>query len=325
MEMTFADAVRETLRILLARDERIFLVGEDIGRYGGAFRITRGFLEEFGPERIIETPISEGSVTGMCIGAALRGMKPILEIMFMDFITLCIDQILNHGAKFPAVFGPQARVPLVIRTPAGGGRGYGPTHSQSLESLLLAIPGIAILAPATPQDACRMLKGAVELDSIAIFVEGKTLYSVRGEVDLDAAPLPPGKARAARTGTDVTVTAYGRMVPAAVEAATILEGEGISCEVIDLRSVKPLDVEAIVASVSKTGKLVTVEESPLTGGTGGEIAGRVFEHAYFSLDAPIKRIAAPDGPVPASVNLERRFIPDAARIAAGIREEFEET
>jgi len=317
-EMTFAQSIRETLRRILVQDKTVILMGEDIGRYGGAFRITEGFLDEFGPERIIETPISEGSVTGAAVGAAMRGLKPVIEIMFMDFITLCMDQILNHGAKFPDVFGPQAKVPVVIRTPSGGGRGYGPTHSQSLESLLMPVPGISIAVPSTPQDASSLLKRAVELPEITIFIEGKTLYSSKGKTDIDAEPLEFGRARIAREGTDATITACGRMIPEALHAADVLCEKDISCEVIDLRTLKPLDIDTIVASVETTGKLVTVEESPLTGGTGSEIASRVFEKAYFALDAPVKRVASIDGPVPASIPLEQKHIPDAQRIAGTV-------
>ena len=313
--MTYAQSIRETLRNVLTDNSRVILMGEDIGEYGGAFRITEGFIHEFGPDRIIETPISEGSVTGAAVGASLRGLIPIVEIMFMDFITLCLDQILNHGAKFPAMFGPQAEVPVVIRTPAGGGRGYGPTHSQSLESLLLPVPGISIAVPSTPQDASSLLKRSVETPEITIFIEGKTLYSVKGEVDLDLDPIEFGRSRTVRQGNDVTVTAFGRMVPEALKAADVLQEKDISCEVIDLRTLKPLDAESISGSVEKTGRLVTVEESPLTGGTGAEIASRIFEQAYFYLDAPVKRVASADGPVPASIPLEQKHIPDAHRIA----------
>jgi pyruvate dehydrogenase E1 component beta subunit len=318
MKATFAQSIRETLTHLLREDERVLLIGEDIGRYGGAFRVTKGFLDEFSPDRIIETPISEGSFIGLAIGAALRGMKPIVEIMFMDFISLGIDQILNHGAKFPGMFGKQAEVPVVIRTPAGGGRGYGPSHSQSLESLLLSIPGISIAVPSTPQDACSLLKTAVQTPSITVFVEGKTLYTSEGDVDLDCDPLPFGQARIVKQGSDATITAFGRMVPEALKAAEFLEQKDISCELIDLRTVKPLDVDTIASSVEKTGKLVTVEESPLTGGTGGEIASRMFEQAYFSLDAPVVTVASSDVPVPASLPLEQNHIPNAEKIAQAV-------
>jgi pyruvate/2-oxoglutarate/acetoin dehydrogenase E1 component len=318
MEMTYAAAITETLRRLLREDKRVVLLGEDIGTYGGAFRITKGFLKEFGPERVIETPISEGSVMGVAVGMAMRGMRPVIEIMFMDFITLCMDQILNHGAKFPAMFGMD--IPVVVRTPAGGGRGYGPTHSQSLESLLNPIPGIEIVAPATPQDACGLLQSAVASPRITIFVEGKTLYGVKGEVALDAPAVPIGTAAVARPGRDITITAFGRMVPETLRAAGLLAQTGVEAEVIDLRTVKPLDMDTVAASVEKTSRLVTVEEGPLTGGIGAEIAASVFERAFFALDAPIRRVAAADGPVPASPALEKKHLPDAERIAAAVRE-----
>ncbi len=316
MELTFAQSIAETLRKLLQEDDRVFLMGEDIGRYGGAFRLTEGFLDEFGPDRIVETPISEGLIMGAAVGAAMRGLKPVVEIMFMDFITLCIDQILNHGAKFPEMFAGQVTVPVTVRTPSGGGRGYGPTHSQSLESLLAAIPGISIAAPSTPQDACALLKTAVASETLTVFMEGKTLYASTGEVDLDCDPVPFGKGIIVREGNDITVTAYSRMVPEALKAAEFLEKqENISCEIIDLRTVKPLDIDLIAGSVEKTGRLITVEECSLFGGIGGEIASQVFERVYFSLDGPVKRVAALDGPIPASIPAEKRHLPDAEKIA----------
>lgn len=315
MQTTFAQAITDTLSELLHKDDSIILMGEDIGSYGGAFRITQGFSNTYGPDRIIETPISEGSVMGMAIGAALRGLKPIVEIMFMDFITLCIDQILNHGTKFPIMFGEQARVPVIIRTPAGGGRGYGPTHSQSLESLLQTIPGISIAVPSCPQDARDLLLHAAQQDTITVFVEGKTLYSSTGEVDCSRPALPFGTANTVRSGDDITITAFGRMVPIALQAADILARSDIHAEIIDLRTVKPIDIDTIAASVETTGHLLTVEEGHAAGGIGSEIAMGIFEKAFFALDAPIKRITAMNGPVPASTRLEKKHLPSAEAIA----------
>ena len=319
-EIFFTQAIRDALREELARDERVFLLGEDIAGYGGAFRITRGMVEEFGPIRVRNTPISENSIVGVAVGAAMQGLRPVVEIMFMDFITLAIDQLLNHAAKFRFMFGEQVRVPIVIRTPGGGRRGYGPTHSQSLESLFISMPGIKIAAPSTPHDAKGMLKAAIRDDNPVLFVENKTLYGTRGDVPPGDWTVPLGKAAVVREGSDVTIISYSHMLLECLKAADTLAAEGIAAEVIDLRSLNPLDMDTLCASVEKTGRVVLAEEGPRTGGVCAEIGFRLFERLHYYLDAPIKRVAALDVPVPAAPVLEKYVLPDQHKVLAAVRE-----
>ena len=309
-QMYYSHAIREALAEELRRDERVLLIGQDIARYGGAFKITEGFLDEFGPERVINAPISENGFIGVAVGAALTGMRPVAEIMFMDFITLAMDQLVNHAAKFRYMYGEQASVPLVVRCPAGAGRGYGPSHSQSLERWFVATPGIKVAAPATPADAKGMLKAAIRDDDPVIFVESKLLYGRRGEVPEGDYIVPLGSARVARDGTDVANIAYSRMTVEALRAADALAASDISAEVLDLRSLAPLDMDAVAASVEKCGRAVVVEEGPLTGGVGAEIVARIVERCFDVLEAPVKRVAAMDIPVPASTVLEQAATPD---------------
>jgi len=317
-ELTYWEALNEALREEMTRDARVFLLGEDIGVYGGAFGVTRGLLAEFGPERVRCTPISEGSVVGCGIGAAITGMRPVVEIMFMDFLTLAMDQIANHAAKFRYIYGPQVRVPMVIRTPAGGGRSYGATHSQSLEALFLHVPGIKIVTPATPADAKGLLTASIRDDNPVLFVEHKKLYSESGPVG-DEPVLPIGRAMIRREGSDVTLVAYSYHVKLAMIAAEDLAREGIEAEVIDLRTLAPMDTETILDSVRKTGRLVIVEEGTRTGGVGAEVAARVAEHAYEYLDAPVRRVAAADLPIPFSAPLEDAMLQDEDAVTAAVR------
>jgi len=322
-EIYYSQAVRDALREEMARDGRVFLLGEDIAGYGGAFRVTRGLVEEFGPERVRNTPISENSFVGVAVGAAMMGMRPVVEIMFMDFITLAVDQLLNHAAKFRFMFGEQVKLPMVVRTPGGGRRGYGPTHSQSLESLVLSMPGIKIAAPATPHDAKGMLKAAIRDDNPVLFVENKSLYATRGEVPPGDWTVPLGKARVAREGGDVTVISYSQMLLECLRAAETLAAEGVEAEVIDLRSLNPLDMDTLCASLQKTGRVVLAEEGPRTGGVCAEIGFRLFEKLHYYLDAPIRRVAALDTPVPASPALERHVLPDYLSVVAAVNEVLE--
>ena len=318
-ELTYWQALRAALSDAMRRDPSVFLLGEDIGAYGGAFGVTRGMLDEFGPDRVRCTPISEGSVVGMATGAALTGMRPVVEIMFMDFLTLAMDQLANHAAKFRYMYGPQACVPLVIRTPAGGGRCYGATHSQSLEAWLLHIPGIKVITPATPADALGLLAAAIADLNPVVCVEHKLLYATTGMVDENAPPLPIGRGIVRRPGADVTLVAYSYYVGIALQAADVLEGDGIDAEVIDLRSLVPMDTDLVLDSVRKTGRLVCIEEGTRTGGVGAEIAARVAEHAYEYLDGPIRRIAASDTPIPFSPALEPRALPGLDDIVQTVR------
>ena len=322
---TYSEAICEALSQEMRRDERVFFMGEDIGVYGGAFRVTRGVFEEFGPQRVRNTPISEGGIVGAGIGAALIGCRPVVEIMFMDFITLAVDQLVNHAAKYRFMYGEQARVPLVVRTPAGGNRGYGPTHSQCLERLFFCMPGIKIAAPATPADAMGLLKTAIRDDNPVLFVENKTLYGTRGPRSAGDELVPLGKARIARSGSDVTVVTYSEMVIQSLKAAEALEAEGISVEVIDLRSLIPMDMEAVLESVGRTGRAVVAEEGHLTGGIGAEIACRIVENLFYELEAPVRRVAGMDVPVPVSQTLERRALPSAQDVADAVRAVMQES
>jgi pyruvate/2-oxoglutarate/acetoin dehydrogenase E1 component len=319
-ELTYWQALQAALREEMTRDPLVFLMGEDIGVYGGAFGVTRGLLAEFGPERVRCTPISEGTIVGAATGAALTGMRPVVEIMFMDFVTLVMDQLANHAAKFRYMYGPQARVPLVVRTPAGGGRCYGATHSQSLEAWFLHVPGLKVVAPATPADAKGLLTAAIRDDNPVLCVEHKLLYATTGPVPEEEETISIGCALLRRAGKDVTLVAYSYYVSVALDAAQQLASDGIEAEVIDLRSLAPLDTESILASVRKTGRLVCVEEGTRTGGVGAEVAARVAEHAYEYLDAPIRRVAAPDVPIPFSPALERATLPTADDIVRTVRE-----
>ncbi len=322
-ELTYWQALQEALREAMTRDPTVFVMGEDIGEYGGAFGVTRGLLADFGPQRIRCTPISEAAIVGAAIGAAITGMRPVVEIMFMDFVTLAMDQLANHAAKLRYMYGPQVRVPLVVRTPAGGGRCYGATHSQSLEAWFLHVPGLKVVAPATPTDAKGLLAAAILDDNPVLCVEHKLLYATSGTVSADAPALPIGRAAVRRAGTDVSLVTYSYYVGVALEAAEQLAIGGIAAEVIDLRTLAPLDTETVLASVRKTGRLVCIEEGTRTGGVGAEVAARVAELAYEYLDAPIRRIAAADVPVPFSPPLEQADLPTREDIVLVVRELME--
>lgn len=319
-ELFFTQAVAQALSEEMARDENIFILGEDIGAYGGAFGGTRGLLEEFGSKRVVDSPISEGSMVGLGVGTALTGLRPIIEIMYMDFIALGFDQILNKASKFRFLSGGKIPVPLVVRTAAGGGRFYGPDHSQSLEGLFIHVPGLKIAVPSNPHDAKGMLKAAIRCDDPVLFIEYKGLYGLRGPVSEDIDEIVPfGKAAIKKEGSDLTVVTFGRMVGRALEAAAIIEeAEGVSVEVIDLRTLAPLDMDSVASSVEKTGHLVVVEEGCLTGGVGGEITARVVERSFFDLDAPIVRVAARDIPIPFSPYLEDEVLPSVEKIKEGM-------
>jgi pyruvate/2-oxoglutarate/acetoin dehydrogenase E1 component len=319
-ELTYWQALQEALREEMQRDPSVFLMGEDIGAYGGAFGVTRGLLQEFGSERVRCTPVSEAAIVGAATGAALTGMRPVVEIMFMDFIALAMDQLANHAAKFRYMYGPQARVPLVVRTPAGGGRCYGATHSQSLEAWFLHVPGVKVVAPATPADAKGLLKAAIRDDNPVLFVEHKLLYATTGPVPDGDYAVPIGCAAVRRQGEDVTLVAHSYYVDVTLQAAAELARSGIEAEVVDLRTLVPLDTEAVLASVRKTGRLVCIEEGTRTGGVGAEIAARVAELAYEYLDAPIRRVAAPDAPIPFSPPLEQAALPNRSAIVHTVRE-----
>ncbi len=317
-EMTFSEAIRLALREEMSADPGVFLMGEDIGRYGGAFGVTQGLLDEFGDKRIRETPISESSFVGIAVGAAICGLRPVVEIMFMDFITLAVDQLVNHAAKLHYMYNGQVDVPLVVRAPAGAGRGYGASHSQILDGLFLTVPGLKIVMPYTPAEARGLLRSAIRDNNPVLFIEHKLLYSRRGEVADDDTGMPIGKAAILRAGEDVTLIASGRMLDVAGQALKTV-GDEADVEVINLRTLKPLDIETIAASVQKTGRLVLVEESVRFGGIGAEIAAQIAETCIEYLAGPIIRIGMPDTPIPAARPLEDYVIPDAGQVADAIR------
>ena len=320
-EVTVRDALREALREEMQRDKTVFLLGEDIGRYwGGAFGITKGLAEEFGDERVRDTPISENAVIGVGIGAAITGMRPVAEIMFGDLSALAMDQICNQAAKIRYMFGGQATVPLVVRTPFGAGVNIASHHSQSLEAWFMHTPGLYVAVPSTPYDAKGLLKTAIRGNDPVFFVEHKLLYPVKGMIPEDDYVVPFGMADVKREGLDVTIVATLFMVHKALAAAEQLREEGISVEVVDPRTLTPLDRPAIVKSVKKTGRLVVVSEDCRTAGVSAEIAAVVAEEALDYLDAPIKRVAEPDTPIPFSPALEKSVIPDERSIVKAVKE-----
>jgi len=320
-ELTYRDALREALREEMLRDKTVFLIGEDIGRYwGGAFKVTKGLAEEFGDERVRDTPISESAIIGVGVGAAITGMRPVAEIMFGDLSTLAMDQICNQAAKICYMFGGQAKVPLVIRTPFGAGVNIASHHSQSLEAWFMHTPGLSVAVPSTPYDAKGLLKTAIRGNNPVMFFEHKLLYPIKGEVPEEEYTIPFGVADLKLEGEDVTVFATLYMVHKALEAARELRKLGVSVEVIDPRTLVPLDKEAIVKSVKKTGRIVIVTEDCKTAGVSAEIAAIVAEEALDYLDAPIKRVAEPDTPIPFSPPLEQYVIPNEKTIIKAVKE-----
>jgi len=313
-QILYLEAIRETLRDELKRDKNVFLLGEDIGVYGGAFGVTKGLINEFGPDRIRNTPMSEAAIPGIATGCAIGGMRPIVELMFMDFITLAMDQIVNHMTKLRYMYSGQVNVPVVIRMPAGAGRGYGPTHSQSLEAWLMNVPGIKIAVPSTPYDAKGLLKAAIRDNNPVAFIENKLLYETKGNVPKEDYIVDFGNAMIRKEGKDVTIIGHSRMNVLALEAAKELQKEGIDAEVIDPRTLKPLDIITITKSVKKTGNVVIVEEGCKTCGVGAELAAQIIESAFDYLDSPIKRIAAADVPIACCPALENEAIPNKEAI-----------
>ena len=311
-ELRYIRAITEALREEMSRDERVFVIGEDVGLSGGAFSATRGLLEEFGEKRVRDTPISESAIVGLAVGAAAAGLRPVVEIMFMDFMTLCMDQVINQMAKISYMFGGQSKVPIVIRTPCGAGLNAGPQHSQCLEALFAHIPGLRVVMPSTPYDVKGLLKSSIRDDSPVIFVENKALHAISGEVPDGEYTIPLGKGEIKREGKDVTVVATSRMVHQSLVAAEELEQEGIHIEVIDPRTINPLDKGIILTSVEKTSRLVIVHEAVKAFGIGAEISAMVCEENIDSLDAPIIRVGAPFTPIPFSV--ENAYLPGAQDI-----------
>jgi len=319
-EITYLEAVREALTQEMRQDPEVFVIGEDVGVYGGAFGVTRGMLEEFGSERIRDTPISEAAIAGAATGSALMGMRPVMEIMFMDFLTISMNQLVNQAAKIHFMFGGKANIPMVVRAPAGSGTGAAAQHSQSLEAWFVHTPGIKVVAPSTPFDAKGLLTTAIRDNNPVLFMEHKLLYRTSGEVPVESYAISLGQADIKRLGSDLTVLVYSIMVPRALEAAEQLATEGIELEIVDLRSLKPLDTETIIQSVSKTGRALIVHEAPRTGGFGGELAAVIADSEAFDyLDAPIRRLAGRDIPIPYNRTLERAAVPQVEDIVTAAR------
>ena len=319
-EITYLEAVREAMVQEMRADQEVFLIGEDVGTYGGAFGVSKGMIEEFGSERVRDTPISEAAIAGAATGAALMGMRPIMEIMFMDFLTISMNQLVNAAAKMRFMFGGKCSIPMVIRAPSGSGTGAAAQHSQSLEAWFVNVPGIMVMAPSTPADAKGMLISAIRDNNPVLFMEHKLLYRTKGHVPEESYSIPLQSAEVKREGRDLTIVAYSIMVPRALEAAEKLAAEGIEVEVVDPRCLKPLDKDTIIRSVAKTGRVLIAHEAPITGGFGGELAAVIAgSEAFDYLDAPIRRIAGKDIPIPYNRNLERAAVPQVEDIVAAAR------
>lgn len=320
--MTYSQALNEALREEMRADPRVFVMGEDIGLYGGVFRVTQGLLAEFGPERVRDTPISEAAFIGMGIGAAMAGLRPVVELMFMDFALVAADQIVNQAAKLRYMSGGQVSVPIVIRAQQGGGRGNGAQHSQSFESWLAQVPGLKVVAPATPKDAKGLLKSAIRDQNPVIFIEHKLLYNTKGEVPEGELTIPIGKAEIKRPGRDITIVSFSRTLLFALEAAEKLAQEGIEAEVVDLRTIEPLDTQTILESVRGTARMLVVHESHTNCGIGAEIIARVYEQAPEALVAPARRLGARHAPIPVAETLENAVLPQTADIVRAVEEMF---
>ncbi len=319
-EITLRDAVSRGLQEALDKDDRVFLMGEDIGAYSGAYAVTKGFFEKYGPDRIKDTPIAEEVVVGSGIGAAMAGLRPIVEIMTINFMLLAIDQIVNHAAKVRYMSNGQINVPLVIRTVTGGGAQLGATHSQSFEGWFASVPGLKVCTPSNPYDALGLLRTAINDENPVIFSEHGLLYGAKGEVPEDYYDIPFGQAHISRSGTDLTIISYSKMVHTSLEAAEHLASKGVEAEVIDIRTLRPLDMKTILTSVTKTNRALVVEEACRTGGFGGELSSTIQEQAFDSLDGPVGRIGAADVPIPYSRSLEAIALPDVKMILETVEE-----
>jgi len=307
-EITLREAIRQAMREEMERDDRIFLIGEDIGAYGGTYAVTRGFVEQFGERRVVDAPIAEAGIIGIAVGASMVGLRPIAEMMSVNFTLLAMDQIVNHAAKVHSMFGGNFSAPLVIRINTGFGQ-LAATHSQTFDPWFAYVPGLKVVCPGTPYDAKGLLKAAIRDPDPVIYIEHGALYNLKGDVPEEDYEVPIGSAEVKRAGTDVTIVSYSRMLQMSLRAAERLEGEGISCEVVDLRSLRPIDTPTILESFKKTNRAVVAEEAWRTMGLGAEIAARLQEEAFDYLDAPIARVAAPEVPLPYARDLERKAIP----------------
>jgi len=319
-EITYREAVREAMIGAMRENEEVFLMGEDVGVYGGAFGVSRGMVEEFGEDRVVDTPISEAGYVGLCTGAALMGMRPIAEIQFSDFITHCMDQLVNQAAKIRYMFGGEGTVPMVVRTPGGAGTGAAAQHSQSLEAWFVHVPGLKVVMPSTPYDAKGLLLSAIDDPNTVLFYEHKLLYNRKGDVPEESYRVPIGEARVSREGGDVTVVTAGLMHHYVLEAAQALADGGIEAEVVDLRTLSPMDDAAVRRSVEKTGKLVVVEEDVKTAGWGAEVVSRIVEgESFYALDRAPARVAGADVPIPYNRDLEAHVRPTPEKVIDAVR------
>lgn len=318
-EMLYREALNQALREEMQRDPLIFLMGEEVGFYQGAFKVSKGLLEEFGPMRVIDTPITEGGFTGVGIGAAMGGLHPIIEMMTFNFALLALDQIINNAVKLRYMSGGQLSIPLVIRGPGGPSRQLAAQHSQSLESIFCHVAGLTVIAPSTPHDAKGLLKSAIRQNNPVVFIEGQELYAVKGEVASGEFTIPIGVSEIKREGSDVTLIAWSKMLHLAMKTAEVLEGDGIDVEVIDLRTLKPLDHNTLVGSIQKTGRAVIVEEGWRFCGVGSEVANVIYGRVFGELDAPIERVTGFDVPMPYAKNLERAALPTQDRLIQAIK------
>ncbi len=318
-EITYAEALNEALRECLNEDERVVLLGEDIGDYGGIFQVTAGLLDEFGPERVMDTPISEAGFVGGCVGAALTGMRPVVEIMFIDFTTVCMDMIINQMAKMHYMFGGKGTVPMVLRVNVGAGRGAAAQHSQSFQNFFMHIPGLYVATPSSPYDAKGLMIEAIKNDNPVVFVEHKKLYAEKGPVPEATYSIPFGEADIKQEGEDITIVATHAMVLRSLKAAEEAANDGIQVEIVDPRTLTPLDKDAILKSVKKTGRLIVADESHKTCGVASEISALVAEEAIFHLKGPVLRVCSPDTPVPFSPALEQAYIPGEKDLLSAVR------
>lgn len=320
-EITYSQAVNEAMSQEMRRDKDVFLMGEDVGVYGGAFGVSVGMVDEFGEDRVRDTPISEAAIVGAGAGAAVTGMRPIVEIMFSDFTTIGMDALVNQAAKMRYMFGGKAKVPMVLRTPGGSGTGAAAQHSQSLEAWFCHVPGLKVIVPSTPYDAKGLLISAIRDDNPVVFIEQKLLYRKKGEVPEEEYTIPIGVGDVKREGKDLTIISYGRMIPTCLKVAQDLEKQGIDIEVVDPRTLVPLDRELIIKSAKKTGRVLIVHEACQTGGFGGELAATIADsEAFFYLDAPIKRLGGLDVPIPYCPELEKNVVPTEETITAAVHE-----
>ena len=317
--ITVLESIREAISEEMTNDSSVFMIGEDIGHFGSALGQTKGLLEKFGAERVIDTPISEAAIVGAAVGASILGMRPIADIMFTDFSTIAMDQIINQAAKAKFMSGGKVSVPIVIRMQGGAGRGKAAQHSQSLEAIFSHIPGLKVIMPSTPYDTKGLLKTAIRDNDPVVFIEHGSLYGKKGDIPEEEFTVPLGLGEVKRTGTDISIITYSYMVHTALAAAEILAKEGIDAEVVDLRTLRPMDTEIIMASVRKTHRVVVLHEACITGGIGGEIVARIAENVFDYIDAPIKRMGVPDVPIPYAKSLEDTIIPNEEKLITCVK------